>query len=148
MIRQAMGASDMVLAQHGENLNCWLARGHVLAIDGNKNAAFCFTQCMSMTRELDWKTPFLIGLIYDGERYFSRAIPYFKKALEMRPSLPYALYRIALCHAAMGRSEAARNALNVAEDICPEEAAGLLRKIRSAGTGSFFNRFLRYFRRR
>lgn len=147
MIRQAMGASDMVLSKSAEDVACWLARGHILVISGNRNADFCFKQCMQLSAETDWRTPFLIGIILDSERQWWKSIPHYKDALDRRSALPYAWYRIARSYAHMGRREAAKKALLRAEQLCGDNDR-LLSMVQNAGTGSWLGRLKYLFRRK
>lgn len=144
MVRAAMGASDMILSKQGNDANAWVARGHVLLIDANKNAPFCFDQAIQQSDERDWKTPFLIGMIHDSERKWSRSIPFYEKAVERNSNLPYAWYRIGKAHAHLGHAEAARRAYSEAENLCGDDDK-LRRRIQTAGSGSIMDWFRNLF---
>lgn len=147
MIRQAMASSDAVLTSSGDDPSAWLSRGHVLIVADNKNAEFCFQQAIQSTRADDWQTPFWIGLTLDSERRWSSSIPYYEKALARRAELPYAWLRIARAHAHLGRRDAARRALERADETCGDDDR-LRSQIRRAPTGSIFGRLRALFLRK
>lgn len=146
MMRQAMASSDLILSKRGDDVIPWIARGHILMIDGNKNAEFCFDQCMRLSRETDWQVPFYLGLICEGERHWAKAIPHYEAALGRRSTLPYAWLRISKCHAVMGQREAAGRALRRAEDLCKDNPK-LLHEIKTSSSGSIFGFLRRVFGR-
>lgn len=138
-MKQAMSSSDMLLSKRDEDWNAWLARGHILLMNGNKNAPFCFDQAEKAGPTEDWRVPFVIGFTLELERQWARAIARYDTALERRPTLPYAWYRIGRCQATLGHRDAARKAFGQAEELCGEDE-NLRRKILSADTGSVFSR--------
>lgn len=138
-MKQAMSSSDLLLSKRDEDWNAWLARGHILLMNGNKNAPFCFDQAEKAGPSDDWRVPFVIGFTLELERQWARAIVRYEAALERRPTLSYAWYRIGRCHATLGHRDAARKALGRAEELCGDDE-NLRRKIMSAGTGSIFGR--------
>jgi tetratricopeptide (TPR) repeat protein len=144
MMTQAIALSDSLLAQNSEELEPWISRGHILTIDGNRNAEFCFQQALHFSSDLDWQVPFMIALILDGERKWSKSIAYYHKALERRSTLPYAWLRMGMAHAKLGQKEASRRDYVRALDLC-EDDDRLRRKIEGLSTGSGFSRLLRPF---
>lgn len=148
MMREAIGASDMAVEKSPDDIGCWLSRGHILLIAGGRsggNAEFCFQQCMQLSDGTDWKTPFHIGIIHDAERQWWKSPAYYEEAAARRTTLPYAWYRMGLALAEIGRSEAAGKALRRAEQLCDDNDR-LLRRVRSAGTGSIKGRIKHLFR--
>lgn len=118
LIRDAVAASDLILSRRSDDPHPWICRGQILAIAGNKNSDFCFTQAFKMAQADDWKTPFLIGIICDSERLWAKSVAYYQAAIGRRGSLPYAWYRIALAHRELGNTGPARKALVNAEAAC------------------------------
>ena len=146
-IGEALRISNSIIAMAGLDLTCWMSRGHVLLISGDRNANSCFEQCIDISLDEDWKTPFLIGMILDCEGKSARAIAFYEAALDRRSALPYAWYRIAMDHAELGQRQSARRALARAEELCVDNDR-LLAKIQKAELGSVLNRLKNIFSRK
>lgn len=97
MIKRAIGSSDYAMTR-GSSPFCWLARGEVLLLAENTNAAFCFEKVMESIEPDDWHIPFRIGMIYFEQGLWSSALEYFQKAAARRAANYWLWYHLGLCY--------------------------------------------------
>jgi tetratricopeptide (TPR) repeat protein len=92
----------------------------------------------------DWKTPALIGMIYEERRNWARAIQFYDQATQRNDDSAVLWFRIAGCRRELGQSGQARLALEHARQLCPA-GDSLILQIEHAKTGSIFRRLTRLF---
>ncbi|MCL5271215.1 MAG: tetratricopeptide repeat protein [bacterium] len=145
MMRQAINNSDAVLETAGTVPLAHMARGEVLLLADNKNAQYCFDQCLGLTPPDDWRTPLMIGLIHEDRRLWARAIHYYGIAAQRTEREPALWYHVGLCRAELGHAAQARKAFEQAGQIC-QPGDPLLLKLSHASTGSLWLRLRNLFR--
>ena len=147
MLRQALNNSDRVLEDAGQEPIAHMARGEVLLLADNKNADFCFEQCLKLVPSTDWRTPLVIGMIHQNRRLWAKAIQYYAKAAEINERLAVLWYHVGACRAELGHALPAEKAFNRARELCAPDDP-LLVKIFHAKPGSVWRRIVRLFRRK
>jgi len=146
LVREAIASSDAVLERNGAEPLAHLARGEVLLLADNKNADYCFEQCLKLTRADDWQTPFVIALIFEERRMWAKAIQYYASAAERNERCAVLYYRVGLCRARLGHRQQALRAFEQARELCPPDDP-LLGLIEHASPGSIWRRLLNLFHR-
>lgn len=147
MLRQAMSNTDAVLEQNPNLAIAHMARGEALLFADNKQADHCFEQAVKLTPTLDWKTPMLIGMIFEERRQWARAIVFYTRAAERSERHPALWYHVGLCRAQLGQGHLARKAFDQAEALCVADDP-LLLKLSKAKTGSLWGKIIGVFRKK
>lgn len=143
MIRQALTNSDAVLEKIGGDPWAHIARGEVLMLAGNKNAAYCFDQALKLTRSDDWYAPAVIGLILQEHRLWAKSLAFFIKAVERNSREAGLFYQIGRCHAQLGhRTQSAKAFEEAIELLDPNDL--FVKRIQGEATGSVIGRLFRW----
>jgi tetratricopeptide (TPR) repeat protein len=146
MLNRAIGASDYAMSR-GSSPYAWAARGEILLLARNRNAAFCFDKALEQAGPENWKVPMYIGLVYYRKRQYSSALSYFKRAVAHEVDNYYLWFHLGRCYDHLSFDNQAIEAFNRVVELRPDFRPGE-QALRRAQSANFITRFVRRLFRR